>query len=223
MSNRKIKAVIFDMDGLMFDSERVGRDFWIQAGKEFGYVITAEQHALLLGLTVPDAANILRGIFGEDFPFDDIRARRLQLARELYQQQGVPLKPGLPELLDWLEENDIPKAVATSTDYPPAMEKLIKTGIAQRMNAVITGDQVKNGKPAPDIFLAAAEKMAVSPQNCLVLEDSEAGIRAAHAAGMVPVMVPDLKPPSEDARRLAHRIVASLHEVRELLQNGKDW
>jgi HAD superfamily hydrolase (TIGR01509 family) len=221
MSNKKIKAVIFDMDGLMFDSERIGRDAWIQAGKEFGYEISEEQYALLLGHTVSDAAQIFLGIFGDNFPFYKIRAHRLQSAKEYYIQYGVPLKPGLPELLDWLEENDIPKAVATSTDHSPAMEKLTQTGIVERMNAVITGDQIKNGKPAPDIFLAAAEIMAASPPNCMVLEDSEAGIRAAHAAGMVPVMVPDLKPPSEEVRRLAHRIVSSLNEVRELLANGR--
>jgi HAD superfamily hydrolase (TIGR01509 family) len=221
MSNRKIEAVIFDMDGLMFDSERIGRDAWIQAGKEYGYHISEEQYALLLGRTVPDAAKIFLGIFGENFPFYEIRGRRLQTAKEYYQHHGVPLKAGLPELLDWLEENAIPKAVATSTDYQPAMEKLTKTNILRRMNAVITGDQIERGKPAPDIFLTAAEKLKVSPPACLVLEDSEAGVQAAHAAGMISVMVPDLKPPSEEIRKLAHRIVSSLYEVRELLKNGK--
>lgn len=221
MKDKHIRAVIFDMDGLMLDSERVSRDAWREAGTEWGYDISYEAYAHVLGRTVPDAVDIFKGIFGKDFPFYDIRARRTQRVKEYYRQKGVPVKPGLLELLDWLETRKILKAVATSTDYEPATEKLTEVKLFQRMDAIVTGDQIKRGKPAPDIFLTVAEKLRVEPPHCLVLEDSEAGIRAAYAAGMIPVMVPDLKEPGEEIRQIAYHIADSLYEVRELLLNGK--
>lgn len=218
MKVKQISAVIFDMDGLMFDSERVGRAAWRQAGEEFGYTIGDEHYQQVSGRTVADATEVFRGIFGEDFPFQEIRRRRVQIARDYFEQHGVPIKPGLLELLDYLDARALPRAVATSTDYAPAMEKLTRTALAKRMHAIVTGDQVARGKPAPDIFFAAAKQLNADPPCCLVLEDSEAGIRAAHSAGMIPVMVPDLKQPSEEVRRLAVLVAASLDEVREWME-----
>lgn len=216
-------AVIFDMDGLMLDSERLGRDGWMQAGREWGYDISEAAYQQVTGRTVPDAEKIFKNIFGQDFPFYEIRARRSEMVREYYRCNGVPVKPGLLELLDWLEAAGIRKAVATSTSYEEANAKLTQTNILPRMDAVVAGDQIQRGKPAPDIFLAAAEKLKVEPRHCLVLEDSEAGIRAAHAAGMIAIMVPDMKQPEEEVRRMAFRIAASLYEVREWLMNGKPF
>lgn len=218
MKVKPISAVIFDMDGLMFDSERVGRAAWRQAGEEFGYNIGDEHYQQVSGRTVADATEVFRGIFGEDFPFQEIRRRRVQIARDYFEQHGVPIKPGLLELLDYLDARALPRAVATSTDYAPAMEKLTRTALAKRMHAIVTGDRVARGKPAPDIFFAAAKQLNADPPRCLVLEDSEAGIRAAHSAGMIPVMVPDLKQPSEEVRRLAVLVAASLDEVREWME-----
>lgn len=218
MKKPKISAVIFDADGLMLDSERLSLGCWKIAGREFGYEIRAEDHQRVLGLTVDDSRKVFKEIFGADFPFDAIRARRLELGDALFEQEGMPVKPGLRELLDFLSERQFPRAVATSTDREFAEKKLRAAGIRHYFEVVVAGDEIRHGKPAPDIFLAAAAHLGVPPANCLVLEDSEPGIRGAHTAGMVPVMVPDLKPPSPEIQRIAYRILPSLNEVHQMLR-----
>ncbi len=218
MKKPKISAVILDADGLMLDSESLSLGCWIVAGREFGYEIRPEDHQRVLGLTVSDSRKVFREIFGADFPYDAIRARRLKLGEELMEREGMPVKAGLRDLLDFLRARQFPRAVATSTDREFAEKKLRAAGIRPYFEIVVAGDEIRHGKPAPDIFLAAAAKLGIPPANCLVLEDSEPGIRGAHAAGMVPVMVPDLKPPSPEIRRIAYRVLPSLNEVHQMLR-----
>lgn len=213
----KIKAVIFDMDGLMVDSERLGHEGWQKAGKEFGYTISDAAYFQVTGRTIRDAEIVFKKIFGDDFPFWEIRDQRVKMEYQYYDEFGIPLKPGLLELLTLLESKSIPKAVATSSGHKAADFKLVTANLKERFNAVVSGDQVENGKPAPDIFLRAANLLNISPGDCLVLEDSEAGVKSAHAAGMTPIMVPDLKPPSKEIRQIAFHVADSLHDVRELL------
>lgn len=208
-----IAAVIFDMDGLLLATEEIARSAWLQAGKEWGYDIPEEVYVQVLGRTVPDSERIFRKAFGEDFPFREIRERRLQIAREFHQQHGYPLKKGVLPLLETLENLSIPAAVATSTIAEAARHRLTANRLLERFRVIVSGDQVENGKPAPDIFLLAAEKLQVPPPNCLVLEDSEAGILAAHRAGMPTIMVPDIKPPEDSIRHLAYRVMDSLEDV----------
>ena len=211
-----VKAVIFDMDGLMVDSERLGRLGWFEAGQKWGYPITDKEYALVTGRTVRDAVGIFKGIFGDDFPFHELREHRVNYEHDYYKKNGIPLKPGLLELLDFLEANNIPKIVATSAARKSAIDKLTMGNLISRFEEICTSDQIENGKPAPDIFLLAAKRLNIPPQNCIVLEDSEAGVKGAKAAGAVPIMVPDLKPPSEEAQQNAFRIVKSLHEVIDI-------
>ena len=128
-------------------------------------------------------------------------------------REGIALKPGLLDLLDWLEARRIPKAVATSTRRDRAQAKLARTALLPRFVALVGGDEVARGKPEPDIFLAAAARLGEAAQHCLVLEDSEPGVRAALAAGMTPIMVPDLHAPSDDLVALEPLILESLAEV----------
>lgn len=213
---KNVKAVIFDMDGLMVDSERLGRLGWLEAGQKWGYPLTDKEYALVTGRTVRDAVDIFKGIFGDDFPFYEMRDHRVKYEHEYYSKNGIPLKPGLLELLDFLEANKIPKIVATSAGRKAAIDKLTLGNIIGRFQEVCTSDQIENGKPAPDIFLLAAERLQIPPQNCIVLEDSEAGVKGAKAAGAIPIMVPDLKPPSEEAKENAFRIVKTLHDVIDI-------
>ena len=216
--NRKINAIIFDADGLMINTEYVAMLAWQQTGREFGYDIPLEVHQQVIGLSIEASEKVMLRIFGDDFPYYELRKRRLEIARAHVQENGMPVKKGVFELLDYLDSLGIPKAVATSSDRDGAKYKLEMAGLFDRFGAVITNDDVQNGKPAPDIFLAAARSIAVNPAECLVLEDSEPGIRGALAAGMLPVMVPDLKPPSPEITQVVHKIFPTLHEVREWLQ-----
>lgn len=210
-------AVIFDMDGLMLDTERVARLAWRRAMAELGYPIDDHTYLQIVGRTARDAHTFLGAVFGSDFPFEQVYALRQAYYDTDLAENGVPVKPGLLELLDYLEAQHIPKVVGTSTARKFARVKLNSAGLLDRFSAMVCGDEVPNGKPAPDVFLAAARLLAVNVDHCVVLEDSEAGIRAAYAAGAVPVMVPDLKQPTPDVSLLAYRVLPDLHAVIPLL------
>lgn len=208
-------AVLFDMDGLMIDSERAVLECWR---------IAAAEHALefddtLLHSMVGLHDRLCHAMLVERFRDADIDAVSLR-TDELYTarvEAGLPLKAGIAELLAWLDALGIPKAVATSTKRVRAEQNLARTGLARHFEVVVTGSDVEHPKPAPDIYLKAAGLLGVAPAQCLVLEDSEPGVRAALAAGMTPIQVPDIKAPSEEVRAFGHRIVASLTDAHGIL------
>jgi HAD superfamily hydrolase (TIGR01509 family) len=211
----ELSAIIFDMDGLMFDTERIAQLAWYRAAADYGYELTEPIYLGVIGLNSRDVETYFRQSISNIFPFTEIYRRKQQYVDELLTQEGLPLKPGLLELLEFILELSIPNAVASSTTKELVTRNLSRAGL--QFDVVVGGDEVKNGKPAPDIFLTAARQLHASPERCLVLEDSDTGIKAAHAAGMIPVMIPDIKPPTEQVRHLAYRILPSLHEVRWLL------
>jgi beta-phosphoglucomutase-like phosphatase (HAD superfamily) len=211
-------AVIFDMDGLMMDTERMARAAWTRALADHGYNIDSADYLRIVGRTVQDAQHILSQLFGPELPFEQVFAKRQAYYDEDIEQNGIPTKAGLFELLDFLERKTLPKAVASSTPCWFATRKLERIGVEQRFLAVVCGDMVAQGKPAPDLFLEAARRMAIPPERCIVLEDSEAGIRAAHNARMLPLMIPDLKQPEAEIQQQAYRILPSLLDVIPLLE-----
>ncbi|MEZ4862110.1 MAG: HAD family phosphatase [Caldilineaceae bacterium] len=215
-----IVAIIFDMDGLMLDTERMAQRAWQRAGAEFGYDFSEEIYLHAVGRTAPATEALFRQSFGPGFPFEQIYARKQEYLYGAIDREGIPTKPGLLELLEWLDQRQIAKAVATSTARPLAMRKLTAAKLLDRFSAIVCGNEVPNGKPAPDIFLAAAQLLDVAPDACIVLEDSTAGIKAAHAAGMQSIMVPDLIQPTAEITALADRVLPSLHQVLELLNHS---
>jgi HAD superfamily hydrolase (TIGR01509 family) len=216
MTPLKYKAVIFDMDGLMVDTESIYSETSRRASAELGYPFDeAFYHANFVGKRLVDSEAFLQRHFGPDYPIDAYRALSDRYLREQFAR-GVPRKPGLTELLAWLEANNTRKVIATSTVRDLAL--LTLGDLAGRFESLSTGDEVANGKPAPDIFLLAASRLGHDPADCLVLEDSQAGIRAAHAAGAQPIWVPDLQTPSAEVGALAKRVCPSLHEVLTLLK-----
>ena len=216
----KCKAIIFDMDGLMIDTERLALKAWQLAGVDFGFPISDDIFISMVGRNRRDSDCTLVEIFGSDFPIGAVRDRYRAYLDGWIDEDKLSVKSGLLELLSFLDKISMPKAVATSTEYERAVHKLSLTNLLEHFSIVIAGDQVQRGKPAPDIFLAAAAQLGVLPENCLVLEDSDAGIQAAYEAGMTPVMIPDMKPPSEKSLAFAHRIFGGLGEFHNYLRES---
>lgn len=201
----------------MFDTETLAFRAWSQALAEHGLEMQATEYSRLIGRNMVDATLILLDAYGPDTPVDALDAARFRYSTAEVAERGVPLKPGLVALLDALDVLGIPRAMATSTGRERATALLDRAGLSGRFQAIICGDDVTRGKPAPDIFLAAARRLDAPPESCLVLEDSEPGIRAAHAALMKAVLIPDLAPVAPDARGLAWRVVDTLDDVIPLL------
>lgn len=210
----KFIAVIFDMDGLMFDTERIAQQAWVRAAGDYGYTYPDHVYQGVIGRARPDVERYSMEAFGSEFPFEAVYLAKGRYMQEALENDGIPLKPGLLDLLAWLEARSIPKGVASSSPQAAVLRNLKLAGLEQkRFGALVGGDEVLHGKPAPDIFLEVARRLGIPPGDCLVLEDSNAGIKAAHAAGMCPVMVPDLRPLTDETCALAYRIVDSLAEV----------
>ncbi len=219
-SIRECGAIIFDMDGLMLDTERLALKAWQLAGADFEFSISDDIFITIVGRNRRDSDRILVEIFGTDFPIAAVRNRYLTYLDRWIDEGKLSIKSGLLELLGLLDKISMPKAVATSTEYERAVHKLSLTNLLEHFPIVIAGDQVQKGKPAPDIFLAAAVQLGVLPENCLVLEDSDTGIQAAHDAGMTPVMIPDMKPPSKKSLAFAHKIFEELGEFHDYLRES---
>jgi len=210
------QAVIFDMDGLMLDSERAIIGCLAQAAEELGVAIEPEYWLQMIGKGDAACRQLLAERLGE--PMAAALLARCHALYDAVVEAGVPLRPGILELLDVLIERRVPRAVATSTRRPLALRKLAAADLLRRFDAVCTSSDVEHPKPAPDIYLLAASKLGVAPAQCLVLEDSPTGVRAALAAGMTPIQVPDLLAPDDEVRALGHRIVDSLVEAQRLLE-----
>jgi HAD superfamily hydrolase (TIGR01509 family) len=214
----KFSAVIFDMDGLMLDTERVYRDVFNRAAADCEIEFPAALHEQLLGRNSADTWTILGEVWNNPALLEKFRDRTRH-HHHICFEEPPPIKKGLLELLDTIEAKKVPKVVATSTRRAYALPRLEKCGLLHRFASVSTGDQVERGKPAPDLFLLAAKTIGAQPNKCVVLEDSEAGVTGAHAAGMTVCMVPDMKQPTDDVRKLAQGVYESLVDVRKFLES----
>jgi len=210
---RRPAAVIFDMDGLMLDTEPLAARAWGKAAAMLGVDFDMSLAQGMIGRNFADCSAMLRARYVTPYPVDALLARWHAAYDAIVEREGLALKPGVHELLDWLEGAAIKRAVATSTRRDRAHAKLAHTALLPRFHEVVGGDEVAFGKPAPDIYVEAARRLGTSAATCLVLEDSEPGVRAALAAGMTPIMVPDLVPPSADLVALDLIVLPTLHDV----------
>ena len=216
-AGRAVSAVIFDMDGIIFDTERLYVECWIDAGKEYDLAEIEQVSCQMIGVNDILTRKIFNDRYQGTRDYDVCRKRVSVLFHSRYDGK-IPLKRGVREILAFLKEQDIPVALASSTRIETVMRELTDAGLDRAFSRVIGGDMIRKSKPEPDIFLAAAESIGAVPEKCWVLEDSYNGIRAAAAAGMHPIMVPDILEPTEDMRRLAEVICPSLFEAMEYLQ-----
>ncbi len=214
-----IGAVLFDMDGLLLDSERLALSILAAAARDLGIDWDEEVGLTMVGRNVADADALLRRHYPDAPQLGALPAVFRARYDEHIAAQGVALKPGVIALLDLLDRHDTPRAVATSTQRERALRKLTRVDLLRRFHGLVGGDEVETGKPAPDIFLAAAAALEVAPAECLVLEDSNAGVRGALAAGMRVAMVPDMLHPDADLPALGVPILPSLTQVVELLSS----
>jgi len=210
------------MDGLMLETESVYKLAWQNAATELGFDLDDDYYLTLVGQTNPACEAALLNRFGDHFPMKDFRDRWSSSWRKIVETSGIPTKPGLIELLSFLRECQIPTAVATSSDRDYTSLSLRAAKLESWFDNLVTGDQVVNGKPAPDIYIEAARRLGVEAVNCVALEDSDAGVLSASAAGMLTVMVPDLKPPSPEARDAAFCVVTSLVDAKNVIASLSD-
>jgi HAD superfamily hydrolase (TIGR01509 family) len=208
------------MDGLIVDTEALIRDVYFELAAARGVSMPAHVFHQMIGLPNAASDEVARAHFGPDFPLEALHAdvtARLHAACEV----GVALKAGVIELLDQLDVAALPRAIATSSSHASVKRTLTPSGILPRFDAVVAAGDYARGKPNPDPFLTAAARLAVEPALCLALEDSHNGVRAAHVAGMMTVMVPDLLEATDEMREKCLAVAESLHHVREMITSGR--
>ena len=213
---RPVAGVVFDMDGLLIDTETVWRDVQLAEAQAQGLDLPLEVILSLIGKRWQVNRRILQDHFGPDFDvqaFADAASRRHAESC----RAGVTLKAGVVELLDLLDAQGLPRAIATSSDRQVVADRLAPIGLLDRFHAVITNEDCAQGKPHPEPYLNAARALGLDPALCLALEDSHSGVRSAHAAGMMTVMVPDLLPATDEIQDLCVAVAETLHQVREAL------
>lgn len=219
----KIQGIIFDMDGVIIDSERISFKCFQEVFKEYNYEINEKFYLKLIGRNYAGIEDIMKREYGDDFPFEAIYRKKADLAYEVTDRDGVIVKSGVHELMDYLKENGYKIAVATSTRRERALQLLEEAKVKAKVDFVVCGDEVENSKPNPEIFLKAAKGLGVEAEKCIVIEDSDAGITAAHAAKMTGIHVPDMKQLEVETKALAFKVCKSLFEVKEYLDEvGKN-
>jgi len=215
----KIELVIFDMDGLMFDTERIYYKAWQESATAHGYHISWETYVQIVARNSRYIEKVLKEILGEALPYDAICEGKRAIVDQIIDKEGIVKKEGLVELLDYLDKEGIKKAVATSSMREKALRYLELGEIKERFDWIICGSDVEESKPNPEIFLKVANHFGIAPEACMVLEDSRLGIQAAKAAGMMGIFIPDLVQADKEILENASKEVASLREVITLLEN----
>jgi HAD superfamily hydrolase (TIGR01509 family) len=214
---RPAKAVVFDMDGLLLDSEIIYCKALSATAAEMGADLPEQVILRMIGHTWPGSAGVLRDHFGETFDTDRLRTRSVELFYEA-ADAGIALKAGVLEILDHLDARGLPRGVVTSSRRKEAEHHLGHHGLLERFDFILANGEYPAPKPDPAPYRTAAERLSLDPADCLALEDSHNGVRAAAAAGMMTIMVPDMLDATEEMHGLCVRIAADLHEVRGLLE-----
>ena len=212
------QAVVFDMDGVIFDTERLVIEFWKEVAKRHNIPNVEHTCIQCLGTNRVRTREIFLENYGADFPFDPYRAEVTELFNIHYKGVPLPTKPGVRELLSYLQEQDIKVGLASSTAQHLVRDEIGTAGLLPYFQTLVCGDMVEHSKPAPDIFLKACEILNADPTKSIAIEDSFNGIRSAHCAGMTPIMVPDQVQPTDEIRALAFHVMPSLLDVLNWLK-----
>ena len=214
------QAVVFDMDGVIFDTERLVIEFWKEVAKKHNIPNIEHTCIQCLGTNRVRTREIFLENYGADFPFDPYRAEVTELFNTHYKGVPLPTKPGIRELLSYLQEQDIKVGLASSTAQHLVRDEIGTAGLLPYFQTLVCGDMVEHSKPAPDIFLKACEILNADPTKSIAIEDSFNGIRSAHCAGMTPIMVPDQVQPTDEIRTLAFHVMPSSRCIK-LAENSR--
>lgn len=215
----KIKAVLFDMDGVIFDTEREYLKEWEAIFKKYGYKMKKDIYISVMGRGRKKVKEIFKEKFGEDLPIDKMYIEKDKMLKKAVENNKVPLKEGALELLEFLKENGYKIALATSAKRERVKIQVSHAKIENIFDAIVCSEDITNSKPDPEIFLKAAEKVCVNPENCIVIEDSEAGIKAAFNAKMMGFHVEDLKKADESILKYSYKNFKNLIEIKEYIKS----
>ncbi len=219
MDKREFDAVVFDMDGVIFDSERATMECWIELSHKYGFTDITQPYLASVGTTTGRTKEIMLEAYGEDFPYDSYAREASAMYHERYDGGRLPMKSGVNEILEYLKGSGKKIALASSTRRQTVVNQLRDAGIYGFFDEIVTGDMVKKSKPEPDIFLKACEMTGVLPKRAIAIEDSFNGIRAACSGHLRPIMVPDLLPPDREMREKSEVILENLVEVADYLKS----
>ena len=221
-SQRPIRGILFDMDGLVLDSEVLYTRFWREAANALGYPMTVEQSLGMRSLGKNLGQPYLESLFGPDVDYTTMRNKRIELMHVYVAEHGILPKPGIFELLDYMEDNGITGAITSSSPMEFIEKHLSAVNLLHRFQKLCSGHDIPNTKPAPDIYLLGAKELGLDPAECLALEDSPTGILSAYRAGWLPIMIPDLDQPGEETQKLLFAKADSLADIIDILkaQNG---
>ena len=212
-----MNSIIFDMDGVIFDSEKAVFGLWKELAEKYGFPDIDEVYKRTVGVNSDSTRKIFFDHYGPDFPFDKYLREESQMYHSRYDDGRLPLKPDIERVLEYIKNRGYKIAIASSTRAELVKRQIENAGLIEYFDVIVGGDMVTRSKPAPDIFLEAADKLGAIPEETYVIEDSFNGIRAAHAGGFIPVMVPDMLPPDDEMRDKANFIFDNLKEVESIL------
>ena len=214
---RPIRGILFDMDGLVLDTETLFTRFWMEAAQLHGFPMTRDQALGMRSLSRTAGQTQLEGYFGPAVNYAEIRATRIRLMSAYIDTHGVEPKPGIYELLDVLDARGIPAAITSSSPVQRIEDYLKPLNLYHRFSQICSGHEVPRGKPEPDIYLHGAAQLGRKPESCLALEDSPAGILSAYRAGCLPVLIPDQDVPGEETQSLCFAIADALSDIPQII------
>ncbi len=214
-----IKAVIFDLDGTILDTEKYYRICWQKACAHFGFTLTDDMYLKLRSFGRPFVYDQFREWFGDSFNYDEVRAYRKVIYEEIVKENGIQLKAGALNALAWLKENGILRAVATATDLERTGRYLKSVGLSDRFDKICSAADCKFGKPAPDVYLEAVKQLGLEPSECIAVEDAPNGILSASRAGLKVVFVPDQRESEPEVEHLCTARIKTLDDLPKVIEN----
>lgn len=215
--SNEIKAVVFDMDGVIFDTERMFLDAWRTIGEKYQIDDVENSAIKCIGLSQEDSMNLLLNRYGKDFPLEKYRSEIWEMVEHKMKTEGMPIKTGVREILDFLSKASIPLGLASSTDIERVVSSLENANLKHYFDVIIGGNMIEHSKPDPQIYLLACKKLNVQPKNTVAIEDSKNGIISAYRAGINPIVVPDILQPDEEILKMACKKFDNLLEVKSFL------